>query len=73
MTQQVMNKAEGAVIHLQLDAMIKALAAFDNAAGEAGDSDVLALMARLHEAREAAQRVACRRPLDSQGVILTKS
>lgn len=72
MTQQVMNQAEGAVLHLQLDSMVKALTTFDTMAGEAGDADVLKLIAKLYEAREAALRIACRRPLTPKVVSLAK-
>lgn len=73
MTQQVMSKEEGFAIHHQLDAMVKALEPYDNAAVEAGDADVTALLARLYGAREAALKIACRRPLAAQGVSLAKS
>lgn len=67
-----MNQAEGYVIHHQLDAMVKALATFDEMANEADDHDVRALMARLYEAREAALKVACRRPVGHKAVSLAK-
>lgn len=73
MTQQVMNQAEGAVLRIQLDSMIGALAQFDALAGDAGDEDVLQLIARLYEARDAAAAIEQRTPLKTQGVTLTRN
>lgn len=69
-----MDQAQGAAIHHQLDALVKSLEPLDQAASEADDHDVRALLARLYEARQAALKIACRRSLlvAPQGVRLTK-
>jgi hypothetical protein len=72
-TQQVMDNTWGNALALQLDGMIKALAPFDHAAGEAGDEQVLKLIARLYDAHAAASEIATRQPLASKGVILTRN
>lgn len=72
MTQHAMSKADGAAIHYQLEGMIKGLATFDEMANEADDQDVRALIARLHDAKNAALTVACRRELTRTGVSLVK-
>lgn len=70
-----MNSVEGIALRDVIDSMITTFAPFDEAAGEAGDQDVLCLMARLHEARSAAHTIATRAQERTpyKGVRLVKS
>lgn len=59
-TASAMLPEEGAAVRYQLDAMIKALTQFDEDAAKSGDATVQVMVARLHEARAAAQTIETR-------------
>lgn len=73
MTQQVMNQYMGAALRAQLDGLVRALATEENTAREAGDTDVLALLDHLRQARDAAARIEERPDLVTKGVKLTRN
>jgi len=53
----VMDPATGAAVRFQLDGLISSLTKYDQAAIEADDTPVTSLLARLYEARRAAQEI----------------
>lgn len=70
----VMSSEYAAAVRLQLEPLARVLEPFDEAAGRAQDADVLALIARIHEATQAAAKIENnRRPAPTyRGVNLVK-
>lgn len=70
----VMSSEYAAAVRLQLEPLARVLEPFDDAAGRAQDSDVLALVARILEATRLAAKIEFdRRPtLAYKGVDLIK-
>ena len=57
---QVMARADGAAVRVQIEGLIGSLVTVTAKAGEAGDSDVLEMLSHLHAAHAVAQRIETR-------------
>jgi hypothetical protein len=73
MTQQIMSKHEGTAWRVQLDCMLNVLDRIEEAAIEARDADVVALIGHLRCAKDAAVSIEERPPLEAKGVRLDRN
>lgn len=65
---QVMARADGAAVRVQIEGLIGSLVTVTTKAGEKGDSDVLEMLSHLHAAHAVARRIETR----AKGVSLAR-
>lgn len=66
---QVMARADGAAVRVQIAGLIGSLTDVTTRAGQEGDSDVLEMLSHLHAAHDVARRIETR----TKGVKLGRS